>query len=126
MSEISTVTGEVYRVEETKEYGSNGFQKRVLVIEVKDGQYSQKIPVEAVKDKCAMFDGIQEGAEVTAYVNLRGSEWNDRFFLSLNCWKIDAAEQDGTSIDDFRQQLESPATDADQLNGGEFDSEIPF
>ena len=126
MSEISTVQGTVYRVEETKEYGSNGLQKRVMVIEVQDGQYSQKIPVEAVKDKCAMFDGMNEDDIVTAYVNLRGSEWQERFFLSLNCWKVetDAQATPSSDIEDFKKELESPK---DPLNdGSEFDQDVPF
>jgi len=38
MSESIPITGTVIKVDETKEYGSNGFTKRLMVIEVPDGQ----------------------------------------------------------------------------------------
>ena len=88
MSEISTVTGTVIKIGETESFGSGDFTKRIAVIEIADGQYTQEIPIEAVKDKCAMFDDINLGDTVTANVNLRGSAWKDRHFLSLQCWKI--------------------------------------
>ena len=117
MSESIKISGQVILVEETKEYGSNGFTKRTMVIEVPDGQYPQKIPVEAVKDKCTMFDGISEGDMVTADCNLRGSEWKDRFFLSLNCWKI--AVEGKVQVED-RPPLPPDDAPADDLG------EIPF
>ena len=90
MSEQYKISGTVYKIGEIQTFDS-GFQKRVMVIET-DDKYPQKIPVEAYKDKCSMFDGIETGDNVTAFINLRGSEWNDKFFLSANCWKIEAVE----------------------------------
>jgi len=130
MSEIKTVTGSIKLIQETREYGSNGFTKRVMVIDVVDGEYINPIPVEAVKDKCSMFDSLNVGDEVSASVNLRGSEWNDRFFLSLNCWKIDVLAQDTPSepqnaLSDFigvvNDALGQVNNEAPQM-----DSEIPF
>jgi len=110
MSEIKTVSGVVERVGDVEEVGSNGFTKRLLVIEVEDGQYSQKIPVEALKDKTSLFDGLNIGDNVTAYVNMRGSEWNDRVFLSLNCWKVESESagipQNSIPSDKLGEQVE--------------------
>lgn len=114
MSESIKLTGLVIKVEETKEYGSNGFQKRLMVIEVQDGQYSNKIPVEAVKDKCSLFDGIHEGDTVSVECNLRGSEWNDRYFLSLTCWRVSIEGKGNNALDDrppLPPDTQAPADD---------------
>tara|TARA_R100001244_G_scaffold28515_1_gene27761 strand:- start:466 stop:825 length:360 start_codon:yes stop_codon:yes gene_type:complete len=119
MSEISTVTGTVIKIGETESFGSGDFTKRIAVIEIADGQYTQEIPIEAVKDKCAMFDSISLGDTVTANVNLRGSAWKDRHFLSLQCRKIvvdSAGAGDAPNIPGVGD-ADAPA---------EFDSEIPF
>jgi len=119
MSESIQITGTVIKVEETKEYGSNGFTKRLMVIEVPDGQYSNKIPVEAVKDKCAMFDGVNEGDAVTANCNLRSNEWNDRYFLSAQCWKI--------SVDGKAQPADDrPPLPMDDAPDDVVDDDVPF
>ena len=119
MSESVQVTGRVHLVEETKEYGSNGFTKRVMVIETVEDKYPQMIPVEAVKDKCAMFDEASDGDTVTADCNLRGSEWNGRYFLSLNCWRI--------SVDAKAQAAEDRPPLPPEGAGADDDSDsIPF
>ena len=45
MSEVK-VRGVVSVVEETKTYGSNGFQKRLIVLEQNDGRFANLIPLE--------------------------------------------------------------------------------
>jgi len=120
MSESIKIAGKVLRIGETTEYGSNGFTKREMVIEVEDGQYSNKIPVEAVKDKCAMFDDVNECDTVSAEVNLRSNEWKERFFLSLQCWKIEVTDKasEGGYVDGVR----SAVADAKE----ETDDDLPF
>ncbi len=124
MSESIKVTGAVRVIEETKEYGSNGFTKRTLVIEVPDGQYSNMIPVEAIKDKCSMFDALNEGDTVTASVNMRSNEWKGKYFLSLNCWKISVDTAADGEKD--RPALDGVGTGSPEAPAGKFDDDIPF
>ena len=88
MGKSYEVTGQVKVVEETKEYGSNGFTKRLCVIEVVDGQYSELLPLEAIKDGCKLLDAVQVGDTVTATVNLKGREYEGRYYPSIQMWKI--------------------------------------
>ena len=90
------VTGRIKKIEETKEYGSNGFKKREIVITTED-QYPQHILIEFVQDKCALLDSYQEGQDVKIAFNLRGREWVNpegvaKYFNSLNGWRIEAAQ----------------------------------
>jgi hypothetical protein len=90
------VTGRIKKIDETKEYGSNGFKKREIVITT-DDQYPQHILIEFVQDKCALLDSYQEGQDVKIAFNLRGREWINpegvaKYFNSLNGWRIEPAQ----------------------------------
>jgi hypothetical protein len=65
------------------------FSKREVVITVEDGKYPQHISLQATGDKTALLDGFKVGDEVEASFNLRGREWQDKHFNSLELWKID-------------------------------------
>ncbi len=91
MSTSYELTGKIKLVQEPQTFAS-GFTKREFVVTVEDGQYSQDINLECVQDKVALLDNLQEGQGVTAKFNIRGREYNGRYFNNLVCWKIDARE----------------------------------
>jgi len=93
-SESIKVTGTVETVLPLETFNS-GFSKRVLVINTGD-KYPQTIPVEFVKDKTETLDGLTKGQEVTAYVNLRGSEYNGKYYANIQGWKLDKGEPMGS------------------------------
>ena len=88
MSDSITISGNVETVLPLQEFPS-GFSKRVLVINT-GGDYPQTIPVEFTKDKTSLLDGLSEGQEVTAFVNLRGNEYNGKYYANIQGWKLDA------------------------------------
>ena len=90
MSESITIKGTVETVLELETFPS-GFSKRVLVILTGD-KYPQTIPVEFVKDKTEVLTGLVKGQEVTASVNLRGSEYNGKYYANIQGWKLDKGE----------------------------------
>ena len=92
MSESYTATGKVLVVGETQTF-SSGFQKRVLVIETEaDSKYPQQVPFEVLKDKCSELDLLSVGQEVTVTFNLRGNEYNGKYYSSNTAWKWEAGE----------------------------------
>jgi hypothetical protein len=128
MSDSVEIKGTVHLVEETKEYGQKGFTKRMMVIET-DSKFNNLIAVEAVKDKCEMFDGLTEGDEVTAHVNIDGRAWNDRFFVSLNCWRVEqGASKPSHSPAEGNTTSEAGTGSSDGANASEGTPEdsIPF
>ena len=87
------IIGKIKWIDETKEYGSNGFKKRELVITTEE-QYPQHILVEFIQDKCEILNSFQIGNNVKIGINLKGREWTNpegqvKYFNSIQGWRID-------------------------------------
>src|SRR5699024_1960693 len=90
------VQGRIKEIFDTKEYGSNGFQKRQLVITTEE-QYPQHLSIDFIQDKTAMLDNYQVGQLVKVSIDLRGREWvspqgETKYFNSINGWRIEKIE----------------------------------
>ena len=70
------IIGKIKWIDETKEYGTNGFRKREVVITTEE-QYPQNILVEFVQDKCDLLNAFQIDMQVKVSINLRGREWTN-------------------------------------------------
>ena len=103
------IKGNVKFVGETEVFDS-GFQKRLLVIESIDGDYTNQYGCEVFKDNVTRFDGLTVGEAVTVTVfdNTVGKchEWNGRWFGDLpTCMKVHKeaaqppADDDGDDLD---------------------------
>jgi hypothetical protein len=68
-----------------------------------------------------LLDGLKEGQLVTVTFDIRGREYNGRYFNNLQAWRIKAEENGSSSADDDRPPV---PTDADAP--AEFDDDIPF
>lgn len=91
MSEIITIKGTVEGVLPLQEFAS-GFTKQVLVINVSHAKFPTVIPVEFAKEKTAMLNGLKEGEQVTAFINIRGNEYNGKYYASIQGWKLERGE----------------------------------
>lgn len=85
------IEGKIIKIEDTQTFDS-GFQKRVVVVEV-GGEYPQQIPLEFFKDKCSILDQYEIGQNVDVHFNLKGSEYNGKYYVNLNAWKINKTEE---------------------------------
>jgi single-strand DNA-binding protein len=104
MNKSIEITGTVETVLERQEF-SSGFAKRVLVINT-GGEYPQMIPVEFTKAKTDLLDGLREGQEVTAHCNIRGNEYQGKYYTGFQGWKLDKGET---------QAAPEPADDSDHI-----------
>jgi hypothetical protein len=87
---------------EIQTFGSNGFQKRDIVITT-DEQYPQQIAIELHQDKCDLINPYDVGHNIKTSINLRGREWINpqgeaKYFNSLVGWRIEKVE-DAPSVD---------------------------
>lgn len=94
--------GKIKVVGETQTFGSNGFQKREVVVTTEE-QYPQDIMVEFVQDKCEILNSYEVGQNVKIGINLRGREWTNpqgevKYFNSIQGWRIEKAEAQEPSI----------------------------
>lgn len=90
MSQTYELSGVVKQVGEPKTFGS-GFEKAELVVTVEDGKYPQDICIEFCQDKTSLLSGVNEGDEVDVSFNIRGREYNGRYFNNLVGWKLSVA-----------------------------------
>ena len=92
----------------------SGFSKREFVVET-DGKYQQLIKLGLMKDKALLIDGYSVGDQVGVHFDLNGREYNEKYFIDLNAWKI---EKTGAA---------SPARDlASHAAPQEGDENLPF
>ena len=82
------ISGKLKLLFEAQSWDS-GFSKREFVITTQE-QYPQDVKFECIKDKISMLDGLNPGDELTVSFNVRGNEYNDRYFVNLQAWKIES------------------------------------
>jgi len=78
--------GKIKLINPTETFGS-GFTKREFVITTAE-QYPQDVKFEVVKDKCSKLDSYRVGQEVAVQFNVRGNEYNGKYYVSLQAWTI--------------------------------------
>ena len=80
----------VLKLKKDTQVVSEKFSKREFVVTLDAStQFPQHVPFQVSQDKCVLLDKFNVGDEVKLSVNIRGNEWNDRFFVNLECWKVE-------------------------------------
>ena len=116
------LTGIVKLVVDQQTFDS-GFTKREFVVTTEGERFPQEIKFECLKDRVSLLDKIEPGQRVKVSFDLRGNEYNERYFVNLTAWRIDPADsQDAaaTPADDF-----APANDTASVDEVDADG-IPF
>lgn len=121
MSTSFETTGKVKHAFDTEEVGANAFKKRLIIVTVQDGQYSNDYGFEALGDKVGVFDGVSEGDEVTVHWNIpRLREWKGKWWAShLNAWKLE-------KLSASTEQAAPPPADFDSNEFEDDSDQIPF
>ncbi len=117
--------GRLHKVFDT-EQKSASFQAREFVIEVTDGKFPQMVKFQLTQDKCTLIDDYSEGDQIAVDFDLRGREWNERYFTNLNAWRIaraDAQDGQGAPAD---AQYDGPPAGMTSKTTADFDDDIPF
>lgn len=82
------VLGRLHKKFDT-EKKTESFQAREFVIEV-DGNYPQYVKFQLVQDRCSLVDSFNEGDTLKVHFDLRGREWQGKYFTNLNAWRVEA------------------------------------
>ena len=93
------LTGTIKLIGEKQVFDS-GFQKVEFVITTNDEKYPQDVKFEISQDKVDDFLKYNKvGACVDVDFNVRGNEYNNKYYVNLSAWKV------------FKSDANKPATD---------------
>lgn len=128
------VTGKLKMIDETKDVGSSGFQKRDCVVTT-DEAYPQDILVQFVQDKCNLLSNVKVGDDVKIDINLRGREWTNPqgelvYFNTIQGWRITSLQptyqHPGTAPANTTQTQTNPSQMGGPLPGEDDGDGLPF
>jgi hypothetical protein len=115
------VEGKLHKKFDT-ENKTDTFQAREFVIEISSGNYPQFIKFQLVQDRCSVIDSYEEGDQIKVFFDLRGREWNGKYFTNLNAWKVEkpssSAPAPAAGDDTFPTMSDEPSQ--------EMDDDLPF
>jgi len=115
------ITGTVIKVSDTQTFPS-GFQKREFVIKEEADEYPQELKFVLFKDKCGLVDSLADNERLTVSFNLKGNEYNGKYYVDLNAWRIDRLYGEAVG----GGEVEPDGTgEVDDLGDGD-DSKLPF
>ena len=62
-------------------------KKKEFVVKTEE-TYPQMVKCELINDKISLLDSYVKGETVEVSFNLRGREWQGKYFTSIQAWKI--------------------------------------
>ena len=80
------VNGTIKSINESKQI-TDSFIKRTVVIE-SDEKYPQMLEVEFFNRNAELLDTHNVGDLITVDINLRGREYNGKFYMNIQGWRI--------------------------------------
>jgi hypothetical protein len=84
----STIKGAIKLINPIKVI-SDKFSVREFVVTTPDEKYPQDILFQTVNDKMAVLESLGVGQQVEVSYNVRGREFNGRYYNTLDAWKIE-------------------------------------
>lgn len=118
MSELK-LSGKIKVIYDLQTWDS-GFSKREFVVTTQE-QYPQDVKFEAVKDKAAALDTLSVGDDVDVSFNVRGNEYNGKYYVNLQAWRIQKAAAGAPTTPPMP---EKPDTAIEAF--GEEEDDLPF
>jgi single-strand DNA-binding protein len=98
------VTGKLKVVMDEQEF-SSGFKKREFVITTEE-QYPQDIKFELIKEKCDEITKFSLDQSIKVSYNLRGNEYNDKYYVNLQAWRLEKGEEQHEPQDEQQEERE--------------------
>ncbi len=84
------IEGTLHRKYEA-ENKSGSFTAREFVIQIQSGNYPEYPKFQLVQDRVNLIDQFNEGDSIKVFFDLRGREWQGKYFTNLNCWRVERA-----------------------------------
>lgn len=96
------ITGKIKQIGDIQTFDS-GFKKVEFVVTTNE-QYPQDVKFEAVKEKAEQLLKYNKvGQTVDVSFNVRGNEYNGKYYVNLQAWKVFTAKTE--AIDSAKEKL---------------------
>lgn len=124
------VSGKIKEIFEEQTFNS-GFKKKEFVVTTHE-QYPQDLKLELIQDKTDLLNGLDKGDEVKAQVNLRGNEYQGRYYVNLQAWRIEKVTAEAASADSAASsqsappQTGAPLPEEPDFSSDDADDDLPF
>jgi hypothetical protein len=82
-----SVKGKILVVSDITERGEKKFKTAEFVLET-DEKYPQKVKFELLGDNTKLASDLQKAISGEVFFNVKGKEWNGKFYNSLECYKF--------------------------------------
>lgn len=106
------------------EQKTDTFKAREFVIETKDDKYPQLLKFQLTQDRCDIIDSFEEDQTIRVHFNLRGREWNEKYFTNLNAWRVEGVEFE-QDLNQVGEDFDDPSFDDDEPKYEDFE-DTPF
>ena len=123
------ITGKIIQIlPEQRFNGKNGeVVKNFFVLQTKE-QYPQKIKFEVFGEDKWKQMGVAVGQDVSVQFDIKGAEWQGKYFVNLQAWKVTAIDNGQQQAQQQQQQVQyqAPQTQIPQ-DGSHVDNDsLPF
>jgi hypothetical protein len=88
---------------------TQSFQTREFVLETQDGNYANYIKFQLTQERCALLDNYREGEVIKVHFDLRGREWQGKYFTNLNAWRLEKASAQAPTPPSPGQDFDFPS-----------------
>tara|TARA_B110000037_G_scaffold29139_1_gene34806 strand:+ start:83723 stop:84076 length:354 start_codon:yes stop_codon:yes gene_type:complete len=114
-----TLSGKIKKIFDLQTFPS-GFSKREFVVTSTADRFPQDIKFDCLKDKADLLEGVKEGDEVTVHFDLGGREYNGRYFVNVNAWKLDSGSSSAVGSPSSKEPEDTTDYSPDAVD------EVPF
>ncbi len=119
------ITGKLVKKYETETKGES-FRVRDFVISTQDGQYENFVKFQTTQDRTSIIDDMNEGDEIKVHFDLRGRQWQDKYFTNLNAWRVEATTADSVPTPASSSDTPGSFPSASDEPVVEADDDLPF
>ena len=81
------VKGKILLVSDVTERGEKKFKTADFILETEE-KYPQKIKFELLGDNTKLTTDLQNAISGEVFFNVKGKEWNGKYYNSLECYKF--------------------------------------
>jgi len=125
MSNIdNTLSGEVLVNHEVETKNGKKFRQVVIETSDKPDKYPSPVAIDFWGDKTAVGEAIRVGDTVEIHVNIKGRQWNDKYFNSINGWRFDILS--GAVNAEVKAEAEKAMDEIAAKVDEDGDSQLPF